>query len=134
MSKEASTTDLPGDGYSASQIKDLVVTALDDMKGEDIQVLAIDDISDFADFMVVVSGTSDRHVRALASSMIDDLKDAGVRALSSEGEDLGEWVLVDFADVVVHVMRPEVRAFYELEKLWGEDIRNMVRRQRENQS
>ena len=85
----------------------------------------------FADYMVVVSGTSDRHVRSLASNAIDDLRKTGVRAIGSEGEELGEWILVDFADVVVHVMREEVRAFYEIEKLWGEDIRNMLKQQRE---
>ena len=114
-----------------SKMKDLVVTALEDVKGVDIQVLKIDDISDFADYMVVVSGTSDRHVRSLASNAIDDLRKNGVRAIGSEGEELGEWILVDFADVVVHVMREEVRAFYEIEKLWGEDIRNMLKLQRE---
>jgi ribosome silencing factor RsfS/YbeB/iojap len=116
-----------------SKMKDLVVTALEDVKGVDIQVLKIDDISDFADYMVVVSGTSDRHVRSLASNAIDDLRKNGVRAIGSEGEELGEWILVDFADVVVHVMRVEVRAFYEIEKLWGEDIRNMLKQQREEQ-
>jgi ribosome silencing factor RsfS/YbeB/iojap len=114
-----------------SIMKDLVVTALEDVKGVDIQVLKIDDISDFADYMVVVSGTSDRHVRSLASNAIDELRKNGVRAIGSEGEELGEWILVDFADVVVHVMREEVRAFYEIEKLWGEDIRNMLKLQRE---
>ena len=114
-----------------SIMKDLVVTALEDVKGVDIQVLKIDDISDFADYMVVVSGASDRHVRSLASNAIDELRKNGVRAIGSEGEELGEWILVDFADVVVHVMREEVRAFYEIEKLWGEDIRNMLKLQRE---
>ena len=114
-----------------SIMKDLVVTALEDVKGVDIQVLKIDDISDFADYMVVVSGTSDRHVRSLASNAIDELRKNVVRAIGSEGEELGEWILVDFADVVVHVMREEVRAFYEIEKLWGEDIRNMLKLQRE---
>ena len=115
-----------------SKMKDLVVTALEDVKGVDIQVLKIDDISDFADYMIVVSGTSDRHVRSLASNAIDHLRKAGIRAIGSEGEELGEWILVDFADVVVHAMREEVRAFYKLEKLWGEDIRNMLKQQRED--
>ena len=110
-----------------AQIKDWVVSALEDSKGVDIQVLQIDDISDFTDYMVVVSGTSDRHVKSLASNTIDDLREAGVFALGVEGEELGEWVLVDFADVVIHVMREEVRAYYEIEKLWGEDIRNMLK-------
>ena len=110
-----------------AQLKDLVVSALEDSKGVNIQVLQIDDISDFTDYMVVVSGTSGRHVKSLASNTIDDLHQAGVRALGIEGEELGEWVLVDFADVVIHVMREEVRAYYEIEKLWGEDIRIMLK-------
>jgi ribosome-associated protein len=113
------------------KMKDLVVAALEDLKGVDIQALKIDDISDFADYMVVVSGTSGRHVCALASNVIDTLRQSDIRAIGSEGEELGEWILVDFADVVVHVMREEVRAYYEIEKLWGEDIRNMLKRQRE---
>jgi ribosome-associated protein len=113
------------------KMKDLVVAALEDLKGVDIQALKIDDISDFADYMVVVSGTSGRHVRSLASNVIDTLRQSDIRAIGSEGEELGEWILVDFADVVVHVMREEVRAYYEIEKLWGEDIRNMLKRQRE---
>jgi ribosome-associated protein len=121
--KDAATTPL--------KMKDLVVATLEDLKGVDIQVLKIDDISDFADYMVVVSGTSGRHVCALASNVIDTLRQSDIRAIGSEGEELGEWILVDFADVVVHVMREEVRAYYEIEKLWGEDIRNMLKRQRE---
>ena len=115
-----------------SKMKDLVVDALEDVKGVDIQALKIDDISDFADYMIVVSGTSDRHVRSLAASAVDQLREAGVRTIGSEGEELGEWILVDFADVVVHVMREEVREFYNIEKLWGEDIRNMLKQQRED--
>jgi len=110
-----------------AQIKDWVVSALENFKGVDIQVLQIDDISDFADYMIVVSGTSDRHVKSLASNTIDELRKLGVRTLGSEGEELGEWILIDFADVVVHVMREEVRAYYEIEKLWGEDIRILLK-------
>ena len=121
--KDAATTPL--------KMKDIVVAALEDLKGVDIQVLKIDDISDFADYMVVVSGTSGRHVRSLASNAIDTLRQSDIRAIGSEGEELGEWILVDFADVVVHVMREEVRAYYKIEKLWGEDIRSMLKRQRE---
>jgi ribosome-associated protein len=116
---------------NSEDIRDHIVASLNEMKGEDIRVLSIVDISDFADFMVIVCGTSNRHVRSLAQSVQDDLRALGVRILGHEGEDLSEWILVDFADVVVHVMRPEVRKFYDLEKLWDKDIRKLVTRHRE---
>ena len=116
---------------NSEEIRDCVVTSLEDMKGGDIRVLDIHDISDFADYMVVVSGTADRHVKSLSEAVLDALQEQGVRALGHEGEDLSEWVLIDFVDVVVHVMRPEVRKFYDLEKLWDEDIRKLVHRHRE---
>lgn len=118
---------------NAEEIRDQAVQTLEDMKGVDIRVLDIADISDFADYMIIVSGTSDRHVRALAEAVKDELRERGTRAMGHEGEDLSEWVLIDFADVVVHVMRPEVRQFYDLEKLWDEDIRRLVSRHRERE-
>ena len=116
------------------QIKDLVVEALEDVKGVDIKVIDIADISDFADFMVVASGTSDTHVKALARSASDRLRKAGVKPLNEDGADIGEWILVDLGDVVLHVMRPEVREYYDLEKLWDEDVRNMLKVHRESQA
>jgi ribosome-associated protein len=116
---------------NSEEIRDQVITSLDDMKGEDIHILDIGDISDFADYMVIVSGNSARHVRALAETVQDDMKKAGIGVLGHEGEELSEWILIDFADVVVHVMRPEVRKFYDLEKLWDEDIRKLVARYRD---
>ena len=113
------------------ELKDQVVTSLEDLKGVDITTLDIAEISDFADYMIVVSGTSDTHVKALARAASDDLRRRGVKPLNEDGADLGEWVLVDFGDVVLHVMRPEVREYYDLEKLWDEDVRNMVQAHRE---
>ena len=113
------------------QIKDQVVDALEDIKGQDIKAIDIADISDFADYMIVVSGTSDTHVKALARSASDKLRTQGVKPLNEDGADVGEWVLVDFGDVVLHVMRPEVRAYYDLEKLWDEDVRKLVEQARE---
>lgn len=115
------------------QIRDHVVDALEDIKGQEIKVIDIADISDFADYMIVVSGTSDTHVKALAREASDQLRKRGVKPLNQDGAELGEWVLVDFGDVVLHVMRPEVRAYYDLEKLWDEDVRNMVKQHREQQ-
>ncbi|MFT4635489.1 MAG: nicotinate-nucleotide adenylyltransferase [Arenicella sp.] len=115
------------------QIKDQVVDALEDIKGVDIRVIDITDISDFADFMVVASGTSDTHVKALARSASTSLRTQGVIPLNEDGGDVGEWVLVDFGDVVLHVMRPEVREYYDLEKLWDKDVRALMKKHREEQ-
>ena len=117
----------------AEQIKDQVVDALEDVKGVDIRVIDIADISDFADYMLVASGTSDTHVKALARSASDKLRSQGVIPLNEDGADVGEWVLVDFGDVVLHVMRPEVREYYDLEKLWDEDVRALMKKHREEQ-
>lgn len=113
------------------EVKDQVVDALENIKGKDIKVIDIADISDFADFMVVASGTSDTHVKALARAASDSLRQQGVKPLNEDGADVGEWVLVDFGDVVLHVMRPEVREYYDLEKLWDEDVRALVKQHRE---
>lgn len=115
------------------QIKDQVVDALEDIKGVDIRTIDITDISDFADYMVVASGTSDTHVKALARSASTSLRKQGVIPLNEDGADVGEWVLVDFGDVVLHVMRPEVREYYDLEKLWDEDVRALMKKHREEQ-
>ena len=114
------------------EIKQQVIEAVENVKGQDIRVLDIADISNFADYMVVVSGTSDTHVRALAREASDSLRKQGVIPLNENGADVGEWVLVDFGDVVLHVMRPEVREYYDLEKLWDEDVRKMVEQHRES--
>jgi ribosome-associated protein len=99
-------------------LENLVETALDDMKAVDIQVLDLAGLADFADTMIVASGTSDRHVRSIADRVIERVRSAGVRPLGVEGQQEGEWVLVDLNDVVVHVMLPRVRELYGLERLW----------------
>lgn len=96
----------------------LVTTALDDLKGQQITVLDVRHLTSVTDTMVVASGRSDRHVRALADTVVEQCAKAGVRPIGVEGEKSGEWVLVDLGDVVVHVMLPRVREFYNLEKLW----------------
>jgi ribosome-associated protein len=96
----------------------LVTTALDDLKGQAIAVLDVRHLTSVTDTMVVASGRSDRHVRALADTVVETCARAGVHALGVEGQKSGEWVLVDLGDVVVHVMLPRVREFYNLEKLW----------------
>ncbi len=106
---------------AAENIKDKVVVALDDLKAQDILALDVRGLTSITDYMVIASGTSSRHVKSLASNMIDNLKKAGHRSLGIEGETEGEWVLVDFGDVIVHVMLPQAREFYKLEGLWDID-------------
>jgi len=96
----------------------LVASALDGLKAADVQVLDVRHLTTVTDTMVIASGRSDRHVRAIAGAVVEQCKRAGYRPLGVEGERSGEWVLVDLADVVVHVMLPRVREFYSLEKLW----------------
>ena len=104
----------------------LIVDALRDAKAKDIVVLDVRKVANFTDYMVVVSGTSTRHVQSTADKVIEKLRGHGQRALGVEGLDVGEWVLVDFGEAVVHVMRPQTRDFYNLEKLWSEGKRVKV--------
>jgi nicotinate-nucleotide adenylyltransferase len=97
---------------------EIVAHALDDLKADNVHVLDVRHLTTVTDTMVVASGRSDRHVRAIAGAVVEQAKKAGFRPLGVEGERSGEWVLVDLADVVVHVMLPRVREFYNLEKLW----------------
>jgi len=98
---------------------DLAVAALEDSKGEAIQVIDLTDRSTFADYMIVASGNSTRQVKAMADRLVQRAKGAGFTPLGVEGDREAEWVLVDLADVVVHLMLPQTRAFYNLEKLWS---------------
>ncbi len=103
----------------AEQLRYLVINALQDLKGADIRALDVRGMTAITDFMVIASGTSDRHVKSLARNVLDKARAQDVRPLGVEGEQEGEWVLVDLCDVVVHVMQPQVRDFYSLEKLWS---------------
>ena len=97
----------------------LAVDALEDLKAVDIVELDVRKLSDFTDYMIIANGRSARQVAALAENVVMKAKQAGEAPLGIEGLRGGEWVLVDLCDVVVHVMQPEVREFYQLEKLWG---------------
>jgi ribosome-associated protein len=102
-----------------TQIEKTVVAALEHIKGKDIEVIDTRKLTPLFERIVVASGDSNRHVRSLARHVEDKAREAGVEVLSTEGEDAGEWVLVDLGEVVVHVMQPAVRAYYNLEELWG---------------
>jgi len=102
-----------------SELATIVVTALEDLKGQQIQSLDVTALSDVMDTLVIATGTSNRHVKSLAGNVVEDAKAQGHRPIGVEGMDSGEWVLVDFGDMVVHVMLDATRGFYELEKLWS---------------
>lgn len=101
-----------------SALEKLVRTALDDMKAVNVQVLDVRGLTDVADTMVIASGTSDRHVRSIAEHVVVEAKKAGHQPMGVEGKRDSEWVLVDLRDVLLHVMLPRVREFYQLEQLW----------------
>jgi ribosome-associated protein len=97
----------------------MIVDALDDVKAQDIVTLDVRNMTSVTDYMVVASGTSNRHVKALVENVADQAREAGHRPIGVEGEEGGEWVLLDLQDALVHVMLPKVREFYNLEKLWS---------------
>jgi len=103
---------------NTNQLTKLVVSALEDVKGLDIQVIDVSSLTSVTDHMVIATGTSTRHVKALAGGVIDKVLEAGVRPLSSQGLEQGEWALVDLNGVVVHTLQASSRAHYQLEKLW----------------
>lgn len=100
-------------------VKNLVETSLDDDKAQGVIVIDLRGKSAIADHMVIATGTSSRQVAAMAEHLLEKLKAAGMRDTSVEGLSQGDWVLIDAGDVIVHLFRPEVRSFYNLEKMWG---------------
>ena len=105
----------------SKQLLALAENALTDLKARDVTVLDVRQLTPIADYMVVASGTSDRHVKSIADRLVQRASDAGCPLLGIEGTESGEWVLVDLADVVVHIMQPKAREFYKLESLWDMD-------------
>ena len=101
------------------KLQEVAVAALEDIKARDIEVIDVRPQTSLYDTMVIASADSTRQVKALAGHVRDKLKEAGAPILGVEGEDVGEWVLVDAGDIVVHVMQPAVRAYYNLEELWA---------------
>jgi ribosome-associated protein len=100
--------------------KKLVITALEDIKAHDIQAINVSKVTSICDWIIVASGDSARQTKALARHVRDALKEAGSSIVGTEGEESGDWILVDAGDVVAHVMQPAVRQYYNLEELWGE--------------
>ncbi len=104
---------------NTTQLTELAVAALEDIKGREIEVIDTSRLTPLFERIVIASGDSNRQVRSLARHVHDKVREAGEEVLSVEGEDGGEWVLVDLGSVVVHVMQPAVRSYYSLEELWG---------------
>lgn len=96
-----------------------IITVLTDYKAKDITVLNVSPITDITDVMIICTGNSNRHIKTLADYLVSMAKKKGATILGVEGEKEGEWVLIDLVDVIVHIMLPAVREFYNLEKLWG---------------
>jgi len=101
------------------KLTELVIEALEDVKAQDIHVMDVRDITTIADYMIIASGNSNRQVKALAQNVTEQCKKKGIVPLGTEGEEKAEWVLVDLADIIVHIMQPAIRDFYQLEKLWA---------------
>lgn len=107
---------------ASAALLDLVGKSLDDDKAEDVVVIDLRNKSSIADYMVIATGRSTRQVGAMAQHLFEKLKAAGVADTSLEGERVGDWVLVDGGDVIVHLFRPEIRSHYNLEKMWGWEL------------
>ena len=105
-----------------SDLKTIVINTLDINKAEDIVTIDLKDKSSMADYMIIASGTSSRHIQSLSEQVLEKLKDSGVKNSKIEGKESNEWKLVDGIDLIVHIFHPEKRKFYELEKIWSELI------------
>ena len=103
-------------------LKKIIIETLDINKARDIVSINLKDKSSMADYMIIASGTSSRHIQSLSEQVLDKFKDNGIRDSKIEGKDSGEWKLVDGIDLIVHIFHPEKRKFYELEKMWSELI------------
>jgi len=107
---------------TTEELKQLAINALEDLKAEDILVLDVKGKTTITDWVIVATGSSGRHVRSIANNVAVEAKKANAPVLGSEGEEDGEWVLVDLGDVIVHVMQRQAREYYDLESLWSVDM------------
>ena len=104
------------------KLKQTVIKTLDTNKAQDIITIDLKDKSSMADYMIIASGTSSRHIQSLSEQVLEKLKDSGVKNSKIEGKNSNEWKLVDGIDLIIHIFHPEKRKFYELEKIWSELI------------
>lgn len=104
----------------------LIEDALIDVKAKDITIMNVETLTDVTDRVIIASGTSSRHVKALADHVVEKAKSAGLSLIGMEGEEQAEWILVDLASIVVHIMLPATRAFYDLESLWRDPTGDMA--------
>ena len=105
-----------------SNLKQIIINTLDINKAQDIVSIDLKDKSSMADYMIIASGTSSRHIQSLSEQVLEKLKHNGIKNSKIEGKDSGEWKLVDGIDLIIHIFHPEKRQFYELEKMWSELI------------
>ena len=105
-----------------SDLKTIIINTLDLNKAQDIVTIDLKDKSSMADYMIIASGTSSRHIQALSEQVLEKLKDNGIKDSKIEGKESNDWKLVDGIDLIVHIFHPEKRKFYELEKIWSELI------------
>ena len=103
-------------------LKEIIINTLDTNKAEDIVTIDLKDKSSMADYMIIASGTSSRHIQSLSEQVLEKLKNNGLKESKIEGKDSSEWKLVDGIDLIIHIFHPEKRKFYELEKIWSELI------------
>ena len=108
--------------HKISDLKSVVINTLDLNKAQDIVTIDLKDKSSMADYMIIASGTSSRHIQSLSEQVLEKLKDNGIKNSKIEGKESNEWKLVDGIDLIVHIFHPEKRKFYELEKIWSELI------------
>ena len=108
--------------HKISDLKQIIINTLDNNKAQDIVSIDLKDKSSMADYMIIASGTSSRHIQSLSEQVLEKLKDSGVKNSKIEGKESNEWKLVDGIDLIVHIFHPEKRKFYELEKIWSELI------------
>ena len=102
-----------------TKLKDVILDALEDIKAIDVRTLDVRELTSVVDFMIVATGTSTRQVKALSENVSKEAKQAGFMPISSEGQESGDWILIDFGDISVHVMLPDSRELYDLERLWA---------------
>ena len=108
----------------SEKIKNSVLLTLNENKGIDIRVISIKEISSIADYIIIVTGSSNRHLTSMAEHIERNLKKIGQKTLSKEGENQSEWVLLDLGDIIVHLFKKEIREFYNLEKMWSKNFKD----------